>query len=295
MPYTATSSNTSGTDLGVDPNTKDGYGSGLPIHAPVVTARLPPLKSTDGCGSCPPAVVAILEKKLKPVYTALQSAQQIVDSLNGLSEFVTSFVLDDIEKALLTLPNIGALPITDMLNYFTCPLTPMALMWSYLDSQADSKDPDFANLIKAMDPRTALEEIKKMLLAWVEKVKQQYLNALELCPSKKIIRLIKALIDAWGRLEINPKKIAKALITVAYAKAVCGSSYSGSVFHKIEQLLASGTILAGIPAKIDKKVAVIVVKMVGAEILLRFIAQQVNNPMTLPKIPDFLPDFSILS
>lgn len=285
--------NSSGTTAGYNPDSKNGVGSGIPIVPPIILPAPLPFIAINGCGSCPPSVLAILEKKLTPIYLALTAAQQLVDSLNALADFVTNLVLDDITIATLSVPTIPSLDITEMLSYFTCPLTPMAIMWSYLDAQSGD-DIDYKTLMTNMDPRMALEEMKKMLLAQLESAKRNYLNLLVNCPSQKIIIMIKALVDAWRRLEIDPVKIAKAILTVAYAKAVCGSSYPNTIFWKLEQLFASGVVLAGVPAKLDSRIATVVTRMISADLTFKTIARQLLAPTSIPTLPSIPFDISSL-
>ena len=198
------------------------------------------------CDTCPDAVVATIAAQVQRTLDKVRRIKWVTESFNRLLAQIGDKIIDDIDELVDLIPDPPVLDISDLVAYFTCPLTPVAL-------EID------LTLIENMDPRIIGIRIQRILKYEVAQVIRLYNEALARLRSYDLVKLIqryiaeiyRAMGDAAEFIAEYPINAARALTV----QVLCPKIYADTAlpFKALIDELSNWSFDGIIPSGIDAR------------------------------------------
>jgi hypothetical protein len=169
----------------------------------------------------------------------------------------------DIDSALATIPTASPLNYLDLVQYLTCPLTPLALGLSITD-------------ISALDPTIALNKVKGLRSGEIEHARSNYEGVLSSSANSGLIRIARKYVNELLRLQFNSSSFTEAVIISATVLATCGTDeYTAGPYAAFANAVTDFSFQNGVPTGLDQNAAAIVQKLLSAEAKFKALRESV--------------------
>ena len=90
-------------------------------------------KYLTGCGGCPASVIATLSARVQISLNQVLAAQRLATEFSNLWTMVDADLIAHVNAVVGGLPNIPYPDLTEIVGFWTCPLTPLALALIFYD------------------------------------------------------------------------------------------------------------------------------------------------------------------
>jgi hypothetical protein len=214
------------------------------------------------CG-CPDAVVYALRGRVQRELDKVLAIKNATGLFNRASKDVIGNAAGDIDSALATIPTASPLNYLDLVQYLTCPLTPLALGLSITD-------------ISALDPTIALNKVKGLRSGEIEHARSNYEGVLSSSANSGLIRIARKYVNELLRLQFNSSSFTEAVIISATVLATCGTDeYTAGPYAAFANAVTDFSFQNGVPTGLDQNAAAIVQKLLSAEAKFKALRESV--------------------
>lgn len=136
------------------------------------------------------------------------SIEQLTRDLNQLLIQLVAQIGNDLVKitALVQAIPDAVLDISDLVDWVTCPLLPLAILEDGRAGQA---------AFAALDPNLQVQKLKDMLSAYVDSLSAIYFAGLEALNSYGLIKLMTGYIDQLKRIDLDADSFARSVTITA--------------------------------------------------------------------------------
>lgn len=139
------------------------------------------------CDTCPELVVGTIAREVQRTLDKVRRIKALTTMFNRLFGEVADKIQDDLEALVALIPAPPVLDISDIVAYYTCPLTPIAL-------EID------LTIIQKMDPREVGVRIRRIMREEANAVIRLYEEAVRLLKSYDLVRLLRAYLREMYRV-----------------------------------------------------------------------------------------------
>lgn len=200
------------------------------------------------CTDCPDLVVSTIAAQVQGTLDKIRRIKWVTTSFNRLLAQIGDKVVDDLTTLIDLIPDPPVLDISDIVDYFLCPLTPLAL----------EIDPSiFAN----MDPRQIAVRIRRIVKNVTADVIRLYNEALRLLRSYDLVRIMqryvaeiyRAMGDAFEFIAEYPINVGRSLTV----QVLCPDIYNNPrwPFKALVAEISNWSFDGIIPTGIDPRAA----------------------------------------
>lgn len=204
------------------------------------------------CG-CPDPVVYTLRGRVQRELDKVLAIKTATGFFNSATKDVVGGAGPDIDNAVAAIPSAGDLDFTDILEYLTCPLTPLALGLNLTD-------------LSALDPTLLLNKVKGLRSGELENARKSYETSLSSSPSGGLIKIARKYTNELLRLQFDATSFTEAVIISATVLALCGSEeYEAGPYAAFANATSDFSFQNGVPSTLDQNAAAIVQKLLTAE------------------------------
>lgn len=206
------------------------------------------------CGTCPSAVTATLRRRVQAELDKLSSIVRLTDVFNASYGTVAGTGFADVNSAVSSIPSPHNLNLAEIIQYVTCPLTPLALALGDLD--------DLLNL----DPAAQVQKVKSLSSGDIDAARKNYESVLTNSPNGKLISQIRKYERELRRVQFDASSFAEALVICATVQVVCGNEeFVTGPFQSFAALADGFSFVGGVPSTLDQNLAALVQKLKQGE------------------------------
>lgn len=171
------------------------------------------------CTDCPDIVVATIAAQVQGTLDKVRRIKWVTQSFNQLLAQFGDKIVDDLNGLVDLIPDPPLLDLSDIVDYFLCPLTPIAL-------EID------LTLLQNMDPRLVAVRVRRILKDETARILLLYDEALRALASYDLVAVMRrylaevyrAMGDAFAFIAEYPINISRALLV----KGLCPAIYADS-------------------------------------------------------------------
>lgn len=204
------------------------------------------------CG-CPDAVVYALRGRVQRELDKVLAIKNATGLFNRAAKDVVGNAGDDIDAAVGTIPSASPIGYLDLIQYLTCPLTPLALGLSITD-------------ITDLDPTIALNKVKALRSGEIEHARKNYEDTLSRSPNSGLIKIARKYVNELLRLQFDASSFTEAVIISATVLSACGTAeYNSGPYASFANAVTDFSFQNGVPTGLDQNAAAIVQKLLNAE------------------------------
>lgn len=213
------------------------------------------------CSDCPDLVVATIAAQVQRTLDKVRRIKEVTRSFNLLLAQIGDKILDDLNDLVGLIPDPPVLDISDIVDYFLCPLTPVAL-------EID------LTLLQNMDPRLIAVRVRRILKDETARVIALYDAALRKLRSYDLVKILqryiaevyRAMGDALEFILEYPINLGRALLV----KAMCPAIYADGQwpFQALVTELQDWSFDGVVPSGIDARAEGVVRLVAQAEVKL---------------------------
>lgn len=210
------------------------------------------------CTDCPDLIVSTIAAEVQGTLDKVRRIKYVTESFNRLLAQIGDKVLDDLNTLVDLIPDPPTLDISDIIDYFLCPLTPIAL----------EIDP---SLLANMDPRLVAVRLRRIVKNMTAEVIRLYNEALRLLKSYDIVKIMqryvaeiyRAMGDAFEFIAEYPINAGRALTV----KVLCPDIYESNrwPFKALVTELSNWSFDGIVPSGLDERAASSVRLVAAAE------------------------------
>lgn len=205
------------------------------------------------CGTCPDAVTATLRRKVQVELDKLRSITRLTSFFNDAFGETAGVGVSDVDAAVASIPTPTPLNFLGILQYVTCPLTPLALGLGIGD-------------LAGLDPNTQLQKVKALSTGNIDTARSNYEKSLGNSVNAKLISQARKYEREMRRLQFNPESFAEALVISASVFVVCGQEeFVSGPFQAFATLANDFSFTGGVPSTLDQNLAALIQKLTQAE------------------------------
>lgn len=206
------------------------------------------------CGTCPSAVTSILRRKVQAELGKFLAIARLTGLFNDAFGATAGIAVEDASFAVNAIPSPLPLSFLDLVQYLTCPLTPLALG---IDG--------FTELTQ-LDPNAQLAKIKGLASGDIDDARRNYERTLDNSPNKKLISQGRKYEREMRRINFNAETFAEALLIAASVQAFCGQEEFTSGPYQQFALATDGfSFVGGVPSTLDNNLAALIQKLAQGE------------------------------
>lgn len=206
------------------------------------------------CGTCPTAVTATLRRRVQAELDKLRAITRLTGLFNDAYGTVAGNGFDDVNSAVSSIPSPHNIGLTDLLQYVTCPLTPLALGLGDLDD------------LLTLDPAAQSEKIKGLSTGDIDEARKNYEDSLGRSANAKLIAQVRKYEAEMRRIQFNSASFAEALVISATVQVVCGSEeFITGPFQSFATLASGFSFVGGVPSTLNSNLAAVVQKLKQGE------------------------------
>ncbi len=134
------------------------------------------------CDTCPEVVVGTIAAEVQRTLDKVRRIKYLTTVFNRLFSELAGKIEDDLSALIDLIPTPPVLDISDIVAYYTCPLTPIAL-------EIDT------TVFQNMDPRLAAVRLRRVMQAETNAVIALYEEAVQSLRSYTVVRLIRKYVQ----------------------------------------------------------------------------------------------------
>lgn len=206
------------------------------------------------CGNCPDAVIGTLRRKVQAELDKLKAITRNTHFFNDAFGATAGVAHDDINSAVSSIPTPLPVNFLDILQYATCPLTPLALGIGGLTD------------LTKLDPNAQLQKVKQLGGGNVDTARKNYEKVLKTSPNAKLISQSRKYERELRRLQFDPDSFAEALVIAATIQSVCGDDeFTSGPFQSFATLAQDFSFVGGVPSLLDQNLAAVIQKLTQGE------------------------------
>lgn len=206
------------------------------------------------CGTCPDAVTATLRRKVQAELDKLTAITRLTSFFNDAFGETAGVGVSDVNAAVNSIPSPSPLNFLDILQYVTCPLTPLALG---LDGITD---------LTTLDPAAQLAKVKDLGTGDIDTARGNYEKALNNSPNAKLISQSRKYEREMRRIQFNSDSFAEALVISATVQVVCGNEeFLAGPYQQFATLASTFSFTGGVPSTLDQNLAALIQKLSQGE------------------------------
>ena len=188
----------------------------------------------DACTDCPDyisnAVEAPISFSLQQVRTIKKRSTLIQAALRGIVGPIQAAV----QSAMDAIPIPPVFDLSEIINTFTCPLTPVAI----------NLDP---SLITQFDPRTLWKQIQDQFTAHLSKITFDYEGTLATLEGADVVRIAKAYYEDMKRTEFDSGAFQYAVAVSVYVLGVCPITHAAGVYAEFDEEVTDFDLTGFVP------------------------------------------------
>jgi len=204
------------------------------------------------CG-CPDAVIYSLRKIVQVELDKVRAIINATSYFDQAAKDVVGFAGDDIDSAAGAIPSPLSISFTDILEYITCPLLPLALGLTLAD-------------IQDLDPTVQLQKVKDLKAGEIQEARETYEAGLSSSDNAKLIGVARKYTKEMERLRFDSVTYANAVLISATVLAVCGTEeYQAGPYEEFATVIQDFDMANGVPSGLSGNSAAIVQKLMNAE------------------------------
>lgn len=198
------------------------------------------------CDTCPELVVGTIAREVQRTLDKVRRIKALTTAFNRLFSEIADKILDDLDALVDLIPAPPVLDISDIVAYYTCPLTPVAL-------EID------LTILQKMDPREVGVRIRRIMREEGNAVIALYEEAVRRLESYDLVRLVRKYIqevyrvmeDAAAFVLEFPINAGRALLV----KVLCPDIYEDSrrPFKALVEELTDWSFDGILPSGIDER------------------------------------------
>lgn len=192
--------------------------------------------------NCPDAVIAVLDKAVRVELDKLQGILSLSSAFDRALSGVAGVAIDQVRTAVDLIPTLTGLNFADILQYLTCPLTPLALLIDF-------------DAFKHLDPRIQIANLKAMFEHTIAEARKAYEEALSGSAQREIINIAKRFANEFARVRLDPVGLAKAVAISAAVFTLCPEVYETRSFKRLADIAENFSLTSGLPTGLDDEVA----------------------------------------
>lgn len=217
-----------------------------------------------GCATCPPAVKAVLRRRVQQDLDRVLFIKYLTTSFNRALNELAAKIANDL-AALLNL--VAAIPspvidLSEIIAWLTCPLLPIAIL----------EDPSLKNdAFEALDPRQQKRILLAMLSAYVDDITNIYMTGLRALESYDLIALAQKYLDELKRLDLDAESFARSCIITATVAGLgivddgCKEEYNIGPYARFTEEISTFSFTSTYPSGFDPQVATVMDALANAE------------------------------
>lgn len=204
------------------------------------------------CG-CPDAVVYTLRSRVSRELSKVRAIKAATGLFNTATQEVIGNAGADLDAAANLIPTPVPINYLDLLQYLTCPLTPLAIGLELSD-------------IQSLDPNVALAKVKNLKTGEVENSRKNYESYLASSTNSDLVKTARKYALELLRMEFNSASFTEAVIISATVLAVCGQEeYQAGPYASFANEIVDFSFQNGVPSGLSQNAAAIVQKILNAE------------------------------
>ena len=207
------------------------------------------------CESCPDGVTFTLRDIVQAELDKVRAIKSLSNVVSRALQDVADLAITTIDVALDAIPVLPGLDFTELFEYLTCPLTPLALAV------------DFDGTFAQLDPTVQLQRFKSLGKALLNKARRDYELLLKTSDYHQVINLARKYANEFTRMKFDAVSFAKAIVISATVLAVCGEGeYTEGPYQDFANEITNFSLTGGIPSDIDGNVAALLQRLIEAEV-----------------------------
>lgn len=205
------------------------------------------------CGTCPDAVTATLRRKVQAELDKLRAITKLTGFFNDSFGATAGVAVSDVDGAVNSIPSPVPLDFLGILQYVTCPLTPLALGLGLSD-------------LTALDPNAQLQKVKSLGTGNIDTARANYEKSLNNSVNAKLIEQARRYEREMRRLQFDANSFAEALVISAVVQIVCGQDeFTQGPFQAFATLAQGFSFTGGVPSTLDQNLAALIQRLSQGE------------------------------
>lgn len=198
------------------------------------------------CADCPELVVGTIAREVQKTLDKVRRVKELTRTFNRLLTEIQGKIEDDLQALIDRIPTPPVLDISDIIDYYQCPLTPIAV-------QID------LTILRNMDPRLVGQRLAVIIRSETEAVIRLYEEAVRRLRSYDLVRLVRKYIqevyrvmeDATRFVLEYPVNLGRALLV----KELCPDIYAdpGRPFKALVDEVTTWSFDGLMPSDIDSR------------------------------------------
>jgi hypothetical protein len=217
-----------------------------------------------GCATCPDPVKSVLRRRVNLDLQRVRAIKQMTTAVNRLVTELADKVTADLSLLIQLVGNIPepVIDISELINWLTCPLLPIAILEDQRVGQA---------AFDALDPAVQIQKLKSMLAAYVEDLNNIYRTALRALNSYDIIALLQKYLDELKRIDLDAESFARSVAITAtvaglgQADAGCLTEFNEGPYAEFAQEITTFSFTGLYPTGFNANVATVMNHLAEAE------------------------------
>jgi hypothetical protein len=199
-----------------------------------------------GCDTCPELVVGTIAREVQRTLDKVRRIKALTTMFNRLFSEVAGKIQVDLEALVALIPEPPVLDISDIVAYYTCPLTPVAL-------EID------LTILQKMDPREVGVRLRRILREESNAVVRLYEEAVLRSADYNLLRLLRSYLREMYRvMEDASEFILEYPINAgraALVKVLCPAIYADSSrpFKALIDELTTWSFDGILPSGVDER------------------------------------------
>lgn len=210
------------------------------------------------CESCPDSVTFTLRDIVQAELDKVRAIKSLSDVVSNALRDVAALAINVIDTALDAIPVLPGLDFSEIFEYLTCPLTPLAL------------GVDFAEFADALDPTVQLQRLKSLGKSLLAKARRDYESILAESDYSQVIALARRYSGEFTRIKFDVVSFTKAIVISATVLAVCGQGeYEEGPYLEFANEISTFSLTGGVPSNVDVNVSALLQRLIEAETRLK--------------------------
>lgn len=217
-----------------------------------------------GCATCPPPVKAVLRRRVSRDLHRVRAIKDLTTALNRLLTELVVKVTNDLTALIALVGNIPepVIDISELIDWLTCPLLPVAILEDQRVGQA---------AFEALDPDTQIRALKGMLAAYVEDLETVYRTGVAALESYELIQLLQKYLDELKRIDLDAESFARSVVITATVAGFaisddgCKEEYIEGPYAEFADEITNFSFTSTYPQGFDANVTVVMDQLAEAE------------------------------
>lgn len=205
------------------------------------------------CQNCPDEVISVLRTRVRQELDKLTAITRMTSFFNDALGDIAGIGVSAVIAAVNAIPSPLSLNFLNILEYVTCPLTPLALG---VDAIAD---------VIGGDLNTQLKAVQSLGIGTIDKSRRAYEQTLNDSPSAKLIRQSRKYERSLRQLSFNAASFAEAVLITATVQSVCDDDEFDDIFGDFAVLSADFNFVGGVPGTLDTNLAAMIQRLGAGE------------------------------